>query len=790
MGFEVMVYALLLLLIVLLVSKSKSSGFVNPVFQNQANLEPTYVGKIDDQNVITLKTEVNVNGSNWQTPTMAFMLLRRLLGVVVASGVFILLNPIGEETNFWGILAGIFLGFLAGVFLNPGNLFNVPFRQYIKWYRLFSFRGQSRQVMSFEGEAGWQPKKRLPGWRYIIVAWNDIAYFPFTEVPSDAVWYIHSRIGETLPSGRKTAKVMKSLKPYEDPKLFMSEQGQLNIQRTIITPGYLGPIDLIAFQVDDGTQEHSSKHKEWYKPYRVADDKFAMVTCLDSAYQLPEGAIFARVGGFYDIQKKIAETFGPFEADLDHDIKKSDTATDIPDNVTDNEESPSEEQEKIESENDEVSKVADTQHPLQYIFRKDIRLERTLAGECLRLLLKGPQEELEDYQNMVFFDEMKGTVGPHWRLIKPGRLLNLNRFVFDVTPVAPFKVEAGTCKVLILSTGVLARDVTRTIFPGGRIVRMGGNGINLKALEPSQYSIPSDLLQYEEVPIRQFSLYFGEKTTNKYDAKLNRISARTPSGVVVEYDLNVLLTIPAESASLIVAAFGNVDNFISEIAATHIMGETMKYIRDTAVHIIVSDNSAVLGVVKRALRESIEKKYGVIIHGVKLEYFNAVDYLDELQKKSVAEAEKTKVIAQTATAEENKKLQTALGEAKANLIIAVARGNVKAVELAFSVLVDKFGEEGATLIQALKEMTGGEHPFMPQVLGLSTDGSGGAGGYMPVAAMLNGLVEKYAKSDKVTKKPTESKKEETSEIVLAVKDAGNITVDEKKEESKTDSEKK
>ena len=766
--------------------------------------------------------------ADWQKPVMAENNIRRAVGFIPAFLLFILFNPPWrEEANPAGLVLGIIFAGLGYIYLNPGNIFFVPFRKYIKWYRIWSPYGNARQVMAFRGEAGWQPHKRLQGTRYVIVAWNQIGIFRYTHVPANAVWYLRSRVGGVLRASRKTADCMPSkygnqeleaMYFYEHPAAFMAVDGQFNIQRNIITPGYFGPIDLIAFEVDDGTlpdsqpsyEKDSVKH-DYYKPFRIPDDKFGMVTCLDSSYPMPEGAIFARLGGFDDIEKVIVKNLGGDEVDTEYDEEALKGVKDL----FKGEKKP-QKREPALGDDYIIAKYNE-------IFRYEAKPERTVAGECLRLLLQGPQVLVEDYQNIRVFDDLKGTVGPHWRLIRPGRLLNLNRFVLDISLVDPLIVEPGTVEVLILSTGTLARDITERAFKGGKIVRMGGHGINVKVLEPAHYPIPGykkpegerpaksvrvrhkgedgkdtyetiqipkiehvkvgQLATFVTIPTRQLSLFFkSNQPTSVYDADLNTIKERSKDGIWVVFDFNVLLTIPAESAAVIVAAYGDPMEFITRVVATIVYGVTVEYIRTNDVAAIVAGTVTaeaatpetagavqpkflepkVIGVIEDVLRVAVQDRLGVVVDKVMLEHFEAEAYLEKLELQAIAQAEEKAIIAQTKVAEERKKLKLAEGQAEANFVAAKAEGDAKAINVTYAAMVNQFGQEGATIIQALKEMTEGEHPFMPTVLGVAGEGTQ-TSALVPAAAMFGGLMSRMKDvADKVIK--GETKKEVKPEI--------------------------
>lgn len=632
----------------------------------------------------------------WQKPKSAAMTVRRFTGLLVTGAIIVLFTF--NNPSFSNIFLGLLLGIPVGIYLNPGNIFNVPYGHYIKWYRIFSLKGQARQIMSFHGEAGWQPHKKLPGWRYVIVAWNNISFFRFTQVPTGKIWYLISRIGETLPPGRKTGRVMpakfmdqevEQTYFYENPAAFFAVNGQIGRQRSFLTPGYIGPIDLVAFIVDDGNNlTESASDKGFYEPYLVPDNKFGMVTCLDSAYQIPEGANFARLGGFTDIEALIAKNISQEEVDTkfsEADLARAKQLLKDDQGIT-----RTAIRIDLKDKDEKITKKED-------IFRYNYEDERKIAGECLRLLLQGPPPEVADFQNIQKFDELKGSVGPYWQLIRPGRLLNLNRFVFDISLVDPLTVDPGTCEVMILSTGALTRDITQKGFAAGKIVRVGGHGINIKALEPGQYPLPGALVvdsvnpirrrgrlfDLVTVPTRKIPLFFGGSVGyNIWDNGLEQVRERSRDGIWVAFDFNVIITIPAESAAIIVAEFGTPLEFISEVIAATLYGVTVEYIRSNDVDNIVKQNlpdnkedepdehgnKGVLKILYKSLKEAISNRYGVILHQVRMEHFDAEDYLEVLGNKSKAEAQRQVYEVEEKTQASLERLNTAKAKAEVALV--------------------------------------------------------------------------------------------------------------------------
>lgn len=798
-----------------------------------------------------------LTASEWQKFRLANNDARRALGFIPALIVFWLIIPSNPSWIVTGFC--ILVALLAYALLNPGNFFFPASKKYIKWYRLMPFKGRTSQVMAFAGEASWQFKKIEQGMCWVPIVWNDVAFFSFTECKTDQLLIVRSRIGKPLASDRKTARVMpdtyRSAKElpatffFERPLAFMEVGGQMGIQRSIITPGYIGPVDLIAFEIDDGelSDSHNKSDKpedNYYAPYRVPDDKFLMVTCLDAAKQKPEGATFARLGEFDDIEKIIGKNLDVKE--IDSKFRKEDL------DKNDKIKSVFEEGKESIKERDSLD---ETQELTAYdqIFRWGAVAERKVAGPCLQKLLEGPPKEVQDYQNVRVFDELGGTMGMHWRLVRPGQLLNLNRFVFDVKLVEPLVVAPGTVEVLILSTGHVARDITQRAFKGGKIVRMGGHGINVKALEPAHYAIAGykqseetqqfltvrrkfkgddgkdkfeniqipkiehvkvgTLATFVTVPTRQLSLFFkSDYPTSVYDADLNTIRERSKDGIWVIFDFNVLMTIPAESGGVIVAAFGDPLEFITRVVATTVFGTTVEYIRTNDVKDIVAGTlksgdlesvsgddktkkhqPVVITKLETALREAIGEKYGVHIDKVKMEHFDAEDYLVKLEQQAVAQAEEKAVIAQTRVVEQKKSLRQKEGEAEANFLKTKAAGEAEAINLTYGALVNQFGQEGAIVIEAIDKMTSGKHPFMPEIVGLSTGDGNATGGLLPAATIFGSAMTKLNKAaervlNKDDKKPIkEERKVGTKDKVEADAKLSteNIeTTSEKKEEPK------
>gem|GEM_PF-5640915 len=146
-----------------------------------------------------------------------------------------------------------------------GNFINTPRNHVAKIYQPFGLRG-SQQLIAFSlVERGWKPVMKRQGWGWVPFSiFLDIYYFPWPRVPSDQIGYIISNIGKPLGPGRRTATSLPlddekqgevlHESPYRDVQRFINDGGELGIQRTVITPGFLKEIDPVAFTVITGDE--------------------------------------------------------------------------------------------------------------------------------------------------------------------------------------------------------------------------------------------------------------------------------------------------------------------------------------------------------------------------------------------------------------------------------------------------------------------------------------------------------------------------------------------------------
>lgn len=254
-----------------------------------------------------------------------------------------------QTVPFWNLCIFIVDFILLFGFLNPGNFIIVPAYHVAKLYQTIGTSGSAQIITYKPYETGWKPMMLLPGFNlrnYVPFSFIfNITLFPWVRVPSSGLAYIKSNTGAALPTGRRTAKALL-LECYQNVLKFRKGEGQLDIQRTILTPGFFGPIDPIAFTVvtsapngiygllmDEGLNTKrtqgllawkdipgfESRKESDFKPTAIPDGKQGLVTIRDGV-PLSKGEIVHRFGGFKDIEDHLKKKKGPI--DSYHEIKE------------------------------------------------------------------------------------------------------------------------------------------------------------------------------------------------------------------------------------------------------------------------------------------------------------------------------------------------------------------------------------------------------------------------------------------------------------------------------------
>src|SRR5262245_9651765 len=103
--------------------------------------------------------------------------------------------------------------------------------------------------VAFAGEAGYQADLLMPGLRFKLWPVYTVTRHPMVQIPAGQIGVVVAQVGATLPIGAKSAIYKPEFANFQDISLFVGEEGQKGVQRTVLPPGTVAPIHPVGFLV-------------------------------------------------------------------------------------------------------------------------------------------------------------------------------------------------------------------------------------------------------------------------------------------------------------------------------------------------------------------------------------------------------------------------------------------------------------------------------------------------------------------------------------------------------------
>lgn len=377
--------------------------------------------------------------------------------------------------------------------------------------------------IAFKGEAGYQDKLLMPGFRFKLWVLYKVKKFPWVQVPANEIGVVIAQIGKPLPQGAKSAKYQEKFGNFTDLKVFVSEGGEKGVQRPVLAPGSLLPIHPIAFLVITKRKVYGlSVEKE---DQRLSVDSFNLRSeQLDIVKIEPETK-----GGDKGEKKDVVGIVTVLEGDplaSGHIASRLGDFTDI---------------EKLEADGADDAKLID--------------------------VLLGDKNNLHNnYQNFQAFLDNGGRMGLQHDVLRYGAY-NLNPFLVHVEIVPMLVVDQGETATIKAYVGLSSQDTSGESFKFGSLVKPGHRGLWCEPLRTGKYAMNPRIYQPEIVPTAIIKLDWAKETTGAHglDEKLMPITAKSNEGFVFNIDLQVLIHVPDTKASKVISMVGTMQNLVNEV---------------------------------------------------------------------------------------------------------------------------------------------------------------------------------------------------------------------------------
>jgi hypothetical protein len=596
--------------------------------------------------------------------------------------------------------------------------------------------------LAFHGEAGYQADLLMPGlrWKFILV--YRVEKFPWVQIPAGEIGVVIAQVGDPLPIGAKSAVYKKDFGDFSDVRSFVQHEGQKGVQRPVLPPGTLLPIHPIAFLVITKSKVFGrpisaelqgakalSAHSFGLdahqldvvriEPQRTEEGEITDMVGIVTTYEgdpLPAGDIASRIDGFTDVESLEAEA--------------------VP----------------------------------------DARLIETALGS--------KNDRHNNYQDFQRFLDGGGRIGmQHDPLLYGG--YTLNPFLVGVEKVPMLVVHQGQVAVVKSFVGLPTKDTSGSEFTHGSLVRPGHRGIWQEALRTGKYPINPRCYQAEIVSTSILTLNWANAVSqaHKLDERLQQIEAKSREGFVFKIDLQVQIHVPDTEAPYVISIVGTMKNLVNEVLQAAVGNHFRDKLQSMPAIMFIETRQEVQQQALAHIRQQLAQ-YRVATKGVYIQdVILPADLVAVLTQREIAsqeietfqrqqEAQRVRIEMEKAkgTADMQARLaQSQVGvDIKTNESLARkaeaegeaayiretgrARGaEIEAVGLArasgYEAQQTALGREATAIVNAIEALGRMSAKLVPEVLAISTNGSGG-GTLEGVAATLMSYLQKATSNDR------------------------------------------
>jgi len=423
---------------------------------------------------------------------------------------------------FYGlIIAGLLVAFIIGKSCHKIGEAEIGLVS-----KVFSLKGPSENPVALNGEAGYQAKLLMPGWRFKLWPFFQVRIHSWVQIPANQIGIVISQIGEPLPTGAKSAVYKKAFGNFENLSTFLGNGGQKGIQRPVLPPGSLLPIHPVAFLVLTkegiyGVPISDDQMLTCDRPLSVEDfglkaddlnvtrietqkdknglirDVCGIVTTFEGD-PLPSGDIASRIGGYSDIAKM---------------------------------------EQGNASSHELIEELIGTKNPVH-----------------------------NNYQDYQAFLDAGGKIGLQHDPLLYGAYI-LNPFLVKVEIVPMLVVQQGQVAVIKGYVGLPTEDTSGEGFKHGSLVKPGHRGIWEEPLRTGKYAINPRCYEPELVRTSILTLNWADAVSSAHslDRCLSQITAKSNEGFIFQIDLQVQIHVPDTKAAQVISMVGTMPNLVNEV---------------------------------------------------------------------------------------------------------------------------------------------------------------------------------------------------------------------------------
>lgn len=397
----------------------------------------------------------------------------------------------------------------------------------------FAFRKlKSDDPIAFRGEAGYQAKLLMPGWRFKLWIIYQVSKHPWVQVSAGEIGVVIAQFGEALPIGAKSAVYKKEFGNYTDLVAFSKNGGQKGVQRPVLSPGTIIPMHPVAFMVITRTKTFgvpvSEDLKRNVKAGKLGPDSFGLT---------PNDFKVTKIMPHEDDDHEIGE---PKKVDLVGVVTVKEG--------------------KALSSGNIASRLGGFE---------DVKQLEAAAADDFTLMetVLGSKNEIHDnYQDFQAFLDNGGKIGLQHDVLLWGAY-NLNPFLVSVELVPMLVIEQGEVAVIKSYVGLGTEDTSGETFKYGSLVKPGHRGIWQEPLRTGKFPINPHCYDAIVVPTYILTLNWAEATSEAHnlDSQLSQIDAKSIEGFEFRLDLQVQIHIPDTQAPHVISMVGTIANLVNEV---------------------------------------------------------------------------------------------------------------------------------------------------------------------------------------------------------------------------------
>jgi uncharacterized membrane protein YqiK len=391
----------------------------------------------------------------------------------------------------------------------------------------FGRRLSEGSILAMKGEAGFQHKLLMPGWRFKLWPIFTIEEFPWVQVPAGEIGVVIAQVGAPLPVGAKSAVYKPEFGDFGSVETFLSNGGSKGVQRPVLPPGTLAPIHPVAFMVITSRQVYGLP---------VSTDLAEIG--LDG--QLTDGVLRPESFGLDPSQLRVVN-IGPIDGvdmvgivyALEGDpLKKGDIASRL-------------------GGYEDVS---------------ELEAQGAPVTEVMEILLGNKNNLHNNYQDFQGFLDQGGRIGLQHDPLLPGAYL-LNPFLIHVDLQPMTVVNQGEVNVVMSYVGLPTEDLSGDDFKFGSIVKPGHKGIWSEPLRTGKYPLNPHCYGTIVVPTSILTLNWAEASSEAHDLDkgLSPIDGKSREGFVFSIDLQVQIHVPDVKAPKVISMVGSMQNLVNEV---------------------------------------------------------------------------------------------------------------------------------------------------------------------------------------------------------------------------------